>query len=175
MMSIRFITLSLMLILLHVRDSRAQTHEDFSQGNNKRCFLNLFSADLHKAMVTDRRGFPTAGRSRVNVEQKELSNGVLAAVEVGEIPGGRKMATKRAPGGMMKEVAGLKGDDISRIKGVAHYLGNCKHVGGRKGTLKANCKPRKLGHAPPVDVGMAGFAVFSSDYHLSRPHPPKNN
>lgn len=106
---------------------------------------------------------------------QELSNGVLAAVEVGEIPGGRKMATKRAPGGMMKEVAGLKGDDISRIKGVAHYLGNCKHVGGRKGTLKANCRPRKLGHAPPVDAGMAGFAVFSSDYHLSRPHPPKNN
>lgn len=69
---------------------------------------------------------------------------------------------------------GLKGEDSKNIKGaVVPSVGNCNHEG--KGVLNENCKLRKRGPKPAVDVKMAGFVAFNADYHVPRSHPPKNN
>ncbi|KAF5468860.1 hypothetical protein F2P56_012973 [Juglans regia] len=101
----------------------------------------------------------------MNVEEK-IYGGVPAEAEyVGKgLGSGRKMMIKRDMG-MVKD-EGLKGDDL-KIKGsAASYVGiqnvNCK--------LRIKAVPR-----PKDDVKMAGFVAFNADYHVPKPHPPKNN
>lgn len=73
---------------------------------------------------------------------------------------------------MMIKEEGLKGDD-SKIEGSAQYsVGNCTH--GSKGILNVSRKLRKSGPRA-MDVKIAGFEALNADYHVPKPHPPKNN
>lgn len=68
--------------------------------------------------------------------------------------------------GMVKEEEGLKGDELKIKVTVANSVGvhnvNCK--------LLVRAVPRSMD-----DVKMAGFVAFNADYHVPKPHPPKNN
>uniref|UniRef100_A0A2N9F4J5 BURP domain-containing protein n=1 Tax=Fagus sylvatica TaxID=28930 RepID=A0A2N9F4J5_FAGSY len=151
MASIRFTSFILMFIVLHLRDSSAQ------------------SKALGKVLVTDVSELPKARKSPMNVEE-EIYDGVPVPAEVGNAKlRGRKMMIKRALG-MVKEES-LIGDN-SKIKGAAHSVVNCNHEG--KGVLNVNCKLRKRG-PKPMGVKMAGFVAFNADYHVPKSHPPKNN
>ena len=57
--------------------------------------------------------------------------------------------------------------------GGAHFAGNCKHKG--KGMLNVEGKFSNRSPHPAVKVRMGGFIAFSADYHVPKPHPPKNN
>ncbi|KAM3703358.1 hypothetical protein ACJW30_04G090500 [Castanea mollissima] len=152
MASIRFTSFMVMLILLHVRETSAQTKA------------------VGEVPVTDKNLLPTDRKSPMNVE-KETYDGVSAPAEVGDARLiGRKMMIKRVLGIVKEE--GLKGEDSKNIKGAVPSVGNCNHEG--KGVLNENCKLRKRG-PKPMDVKMAGFVAFNADYHVPRSHPPKNN
>jgi hypothetical protein len=66
----------------------------------------------------------------------------------GGVPAPAQLVRTRLGGRkMMIKGEGLKGDD-SKIEGSAQYS---------------------------MDVKIAGFAALNADYHVPKPHPPKNN
>ncbi|KAM1740268.1 hypothetical protein FF2_015466 [Malus domestica] len=87
-------------------------------------------------------------RSLVDVE-KEIHDGVPAAVEEAEDTriGGRKMMPERNLG--MVKVKVLKSNGERRLRSASSS--------GR------------------VKVKLPGFIPFDADYHVPKPHPPKNN
>ncbi|KAG7944340.1 hypothetical protein I3843_15G095100 [Carya illinoinensis] len=119
-------------------------------------------------LIPERRELPTAGRrsTRMNVEEK-IYGGVPAEAEVlGKgLGSGRKMMIKRDMGLVKDE--GLKGDDLT-IKGTA---ANSVGIQNRSCKLRIRAVPRPMDR----DVKMAGFVAFNADYHVPKPHPPKNN
>lgn len=70
---------------------------------------------------------------------------------------------------MVKEV-GVDGEE-AQISGAEHFVGSCNNRG--KGILNVEhdktTRPRRL------KAKMADFIAFNADYHVPRPHPPKNN
>jgi hypothetical protein len=101
---------------------------------------------------------------KVRFDYQEIDGGVPAPAQLVRTRlGGRKMMIKGE---------GLKGDD-SKIEGSAQYsVGNC--TDGAKGILNVSRKVRKSGPRA-MDVKIAGFAALNADYHVPKPHPPKNN
>lgn len=148
-------------------------------------------------LIPERRELPTAGRrsTRMNVEEvnshdssqsyrflydgylcdsklskilyQKIYGGVPAEAEVlGKgLGSGRKMMIKRDMGLVKDE--GLKGDDLT-IKGTA---ANSVGIQNRSCKLRIRAVPRPMDR----DVKMAGFVAFNADYHVPKPHPPKNN
>ncbi|GLT55013.1 hypothetical protein SLA2020_281670 [Shorea laevis] len=137
MVSMRFTSFILMIMVLHVRDSIAHT-----------------KALGKEQLVTDDhiKRLPTAVRSQMNVDvEEEIDGGVASTAQVRTRLGGRKMM----------------------IEGAAQYcVGNCRR--GGKGILNVSRKLRKSGPRA-MDVKMAGFEAINADYHVPKPHPPKNN
>ncbi|XP_031287583.1 uncharacterized protein LOC116146317 [Pistacia vera] len=95
MAPLRFICFLLVLVLVYVRDSTAQTHQD-----------------MKKSVAAHGRELEAAGRSSTNVEKDDGVPGVA-------VLGGRKRMLKR---GLAKEEVLNREDSIS---GAAHSVGNC--------------------------------------------------
>ncbi|EXB28902.1 hypothetical protein L484_012661 [Morus notabilis] len=100
----------------------------------------------------------TKGSANINSE-KETYNGVPTMADVGNNRhGGRKMMVERVL--PMVEEEHFVGDCDIREKGILNVKCNLKSTSTRRRRLKAK---------------MADFIAFNADYHVPRPHPPKNN
>lgn len=108
-----------------------------------------------------------------NCYQEIFGNGVPAAEVRNTRLGGRKMMLKRTMGRKMVEAdAGCRG--ASQISGAFLVAENSTdHKGKRK--LKGESKFSNRSPHPVVKVKVGGFVAFNADYHVPKPHPPKNN
>lgn len=82
---------------------------------------------------------------------------------------GRKM--------MLNRKEGIDQDRYSRTSGVLVSEGNGQSHRRNKVISKMKSKLRyyKSGRRRGLKVKMSGFIAFNADYHVPKPHPPKNN
>lgn len=100
--------------------------------------------------------------------QEIFGNGVPAAEVKSTRVGGRKMMLKAALGKEMVEAESGYGG--------SHFVGNCNHKGKGMLNVEGKFSNRSPDHGhPAVKVKMGGFIAFNADYHVPKPHPPKNN
>ncbi|KAF3437995.1 hypothetical protein FNV43_RR20751 [Rhamnella rubrinervis] len=158
MVSIRLTSFVFLLLLLHARHSIALTHQE--------------------PIMDDKNGgglAVVAGVSPSNFE-KEIYNGVpaMADNDVGKPRiGGRKMRLKRLMG--MVEEEGIEGRD-SKTSGEPVVNGKSHRM--NKGISEIESKVRHTSSSTRgrgLKVKMSGFIAFNADYHVPKPHPPKNN
>ncbi|KAG8639014.1 uncharacterized protein LOC110600157 [Manihot esculenta] len=111
----------------------------------------------------------------VDETKLEISYGVPAAMaELSDTRlRGRKMKlTRMGLQEKMKEES-LNKEDLE-FSGAAHFVGNCDHRTGKR-ILNGKCKRMSGRRSNPLKDKRARFTDFSADYHVPRPHPPKNN
>ncbi|KAJ9140594.1 hypothetical protein P3X46_031226 [Hevea brasiliensis] len=105
----------------------------------------------------------------------EISDGVpvaIAEVSNTRLRGRKMMLMKRVLREKMKEEPLNK--ENSKISGAAHFVGNCNLRSG-KGILNGKCKLTSDRRSNPLKDKRVRFTAFSADYHVPKPHPPKNN
>ncbi|ONI08989.1 hypothetical protein PRUPE_5G210900 [Prunus persica] len=115
--------------------------------------LHVTHGALSKVLVSDEIGRPIPRRSPVNVE-KEIYDGVPAAmdeVECTRIIGGRKMSMPKRISGMINEEG-------------------FNNIGRERRFIRSTSSRR-----PRMKFKIEGFIPLNADYHVPKPHPPKNN
>ncbi|PQM39046.1 hypothetical protein Pyn_23422 [Prunus yedoensis var. nudiflora] len=112
--------------------------------------LHVTHGALSKVLASDEIGRPIPRRSPVNGE-KEIYDGVPAAmdeVERTRIIGGRKMS--------MPEMINEEGFN---------------NIGRERRFIRSTSNLRRR----QMKVKIDGFIPLNADYHVPKPHPPKNN
>ncbi|KAK4735464.1 hypothetical protein R3W88_009725 [Solanum pinnatisectum] len=146
-----FMLVMLLFIFLTIKDTIAHTDDQAKQ-------------IVHEAENDNIRD----PRSHLSVK-KEVLDGVPAAAEFsnGKM-GGRKMMIEKKEG--MKEVK--KVDSSGAASASVHSVGNIKYQKGQ-GKLREMRGISSKSHSMKANTG--SFVALNADYHMARPHPPKNN
>ncbi|KAJ7956526.1 hypothetical protein O6P43_022955 [Quillaja saponaria] len=101
----------------------------------------------------------------MNVDDEVVYDGVPAVAEAGNTMrlGGRKIMSQRVlkEGKYYEHLINVVEDSNSKK---ISSTGAAPHSGRRRGHR------RRVNH-----VQMAGFVAINADYHVPKPHPPKNN
>ncbi|PON36165.1 hypothetical protein PanWU01x14_330540 [Parasponia andersonii] len=147
-LSIRFSSSIVVLIMLYLRYSSAQTHPG----------------------VLDRKVGPVGSTTGVVApEGSPMSYGkeIYYGVPTSPRHGGSKMKQlKRLLGMVLVKEEGIDGGDNHTNKNNISGEGILNHV---ERSRRITMSPRRL------KAKMADFIAFNADYHVPRPHPPKNN
>ncbi|PON84348.1 hypothetical protein TorRG33x02_198080 [Trema orientale] len=152
-LSIRFSSSIVVLIMLYLRYSNAQTDPDVS--------------DRKVGPIGSTTGVVAAEGSPMSYG-KEIYDGVPTSPEDGnKRHGGSKMKQlKRLLGMVLVKEEGIDGGDNHTNKNNISGEGILNHVECNRRITRS---PRRL------KAKMADFIAFNADYHVPRPHPPKNN
>nr|GMD30377.1 Root meristem growth factor 3 like [Ipomoea batatas] len=137
-----------------------------------------------KVVVEDENGFTmTSGSSLRHMEHKEILNGGDDEAGKGKMEG-RKMMVERKDmmsKGKKKEEGGksltTSATTTSSNGNCSEYsctVGNYSHKGQGK-MMRMQRKLRIIRSTDSIKDNPGGFMAFNADYHMARPHPPKNN
>ncbi|KAH0703445.1 uncharacterized protein [Solanum tuberosum] len=145
-----FMFVMLLFIFLTIKDTIVHTDDQAKQ-------------IVHEAEIDNIRDL----RSHLSVK-KEVLDGVPAAAEFsnGKM-GGRKMMIEIQKD--MKEVK--KADSSGAASASIHSVGNIKYHKG-EGKLREMSGISSKSHSMKANRG--SFVALNADYHMARPHPPKN-
>ncbi|KAK4350385.1 hypothetical protein RND71_029698 [Anisodus tanguticus] len=158
MVSLSFMLLQMVFIFLIIEYTVA--HSDQA----KKTFV------VHEA----KNGQAMALKCYLSVE-KEVLDGVPAAAELtnGRV-GGRKMMIERT--NLKKNMKQLEADSKNSSGASADSVGNLKyHKGQGKLRVMSTKLSGKSSSSHLVKANTGSFVALNADYHMARPHPPKNN
>ncbi|WMV21667.1 hypothetical protein MTR67_015052 [Solanum verrucosum] len=152
-----FMLVMLLFIFLTIKDTIAHTDDQAKQ-------------IVHEAEIDNIRDL----RSHLSVKKlklkfQEVLDGVPAAAEFSNVKmGGRKMMIEKKED--MKEVK--KAESSGAASASIHSIGNLKYHKGQ-GKLRKMSGISSKSHSMKANRG--SFVALNADYHMARPHPPKNN
>ncbi|XP_060206525.1 uncharacterized protein LOC132634268 [Lycium barbarum] len=160
MASLRFSSFMLVIVLftfLTIKNTIA-----YSDNQAKQTFV------VHEA----ENGYAMA--SLRNNHEKEVLDGVPAAAEfTNGREGGRKMMLERKniKKNMKQVEATEEADSKNSGASAIHSVGNLNFKG--QGKLRELSGRSSSSHSVKANTG--SFVALNADYHMARPHPPKNN
>ncbi|XP_019224991.1 PREDICTED: uncharacterized protein LOC109206608 isoform X1 [Nicotiana attenuata] len=152
-------TLVLLFIFLTIKVSIARSQQA------KQTFVVVYEAENGFAMEL-------AG-SHQSVE-KEVLDGVAAAavLSTGRMVGRKMMIERRNMKQVEASIKSTEEDSKDSGASATHSVGNLNRK--RQGKLRVMSSKMNTSHSVSK-VNTGSFVALNADYHMARPHPPKNN